>query len=129
MTAPVELTEELLEDTLEIEWKAALMKMRTRPVDHGSGAGLKGAIESTDRTQAQGLEFLITMVPFMLEAQVGPVMRKRDLKSAFRNVPLCQNHAWCSWSAWSAGGKHWLSRHLAAPFGLVSSCFSFYGLG
>ncbi len=109
MTAPVELTQEPLKNILVSkrmsvrEWKAALMRMRTRPVDHGSESGLKGATESTERTQVQGLEFLITMVLFMLRAQVGPEMWKRDLKSAFGNIPLCQSHAWCSWSAWSAG--------------------------
>ncbi len=56
-------------------------------------------------------------------------MWQRDLKSAFRKIPLCQEHAWCSWSAWSAGGKLWLSRHLAAPFGWVLSCFSSRGFG
>ncbi len=128
MTPPAELTQERLKDILISrrmsvrEWKASLKKMRTRPVDHGSESGLKAATESTERTQVQGLEFLITMVLYMLKQQVDPEMWKRDLKSAFRNVPLCQEHAWCSWSAWSAGGKLWLSRHLAAPFGWVSSC-------
>lgn len=58
-----------------------------------------------------------------------PRMWKRDFKSAFRSCPLDQCQAWCSWSAWKVGKEVWMSRHLASPFGWVSSCFSFHRLG
>lgn len=56
-------------------------------------------------------------------------MWKRDLKFAVRNWPLDQSQAWCFWSAWKVEEEIWLSRHLAAPFGCVSSCFAFHRLG
>ena len=72
---------------------------------------------------------MTTIVFEFLDKGEDPRMWKRDLKSAFRNVPLDQRHKWCSWSAWKAGGLVMMARHLAAPFGWVSSCYNFHRLG
>ena len=98
------------------EWKDSIEDWRTRPVDHGSESGLKEATFSKQKTKVQGLEFLVTMVLQFLDNEKDPRMWKRDLKSAFRNVPLDQKHKWCSWSAWKVGGIVMMARHLAAPF-------------
>ena len=98
-------------------------------MDHGSESGLKSATKSKQKTKVQGLELLVTLVLGFLDCNKDPRMWKRDLKSAFRNVPLDQEHKWCSWSAWKTGGVIMMARHLAAPFGWVSSCFNFHRLG
>ena len=99
------------------EWKDSIEDWKTRPVDHGSESGLKQATSSKYKTKVQGLEFLITIVLQFLDSKTDPRMWKRDLKSAFRNIPLDQRHSWCSWSAWKIGGKVVMARHLAAPSG------------
>ena len=58
------------------EWKGSLKKWRTRPVDHGSESGLKAATDATERTQVQGLEFLVTLLLMFMHAGLQPLMWK-----------------------------------------------------
>ena len=61
--------------------------------------------------------------------EVNAKLWERDLQSAFGNIPLDQDHAWCAWSAWKDKGKVMMARHLAAPFCWVLNCFNFHSLG
>ena len=96
---------------------------------HGSESGFKAAIWSNEKIEVQGLDFLTTMILAMYVHHLKPRMWKRDLKAVSRNCFLDQGQVWCSWFACMVDDEVWLGLHLAAPFGWVSSCFSFHRLG
>ncbi len=105
------------------EWKGSLKKWRTRPVDHGSEGGLEAATEATERMQVQGLEFLVALLLMFMNAGLQALMWKRGLKSAFRNIRLMHEHAWCSWGAWKEEAScTWLANwlHLLDGYPAVS---------
>lgn len=111
------------------ERKQSFGAERTRPAHHGFESSLKAATWSDETIQVQGLECLTTMVLYLYVHRLKPRFWKRDFKSAFRSCSLDQLEAWCSWSAWEVGGEVLMSRHVASPFGWVSSCFAFHRLG
>ena len=55
-------------------------------------------------------------------------MFKRDVKSAYRRVPIRPDHLQFSGVVWSRQGRLWWSRHLTMPFGAVASVFAWHRL-
>jgi len=57
--------------------------------------------------------------PYGCEAGQGAIMLKRDLKSAFRHIPISPEDYWCLIFEWQ--GKYYTDLFL--PFGLQTARF------
>ena len=73
--------------------------------------------------------FAVAMQHFINQVGELPGQWKSDVDSAFRRIPLAAEHRCYSGVAYKLHGVVHLSMHMAAPFGAVSSVYSWERVG
>jgi len=102
---------------------------RVRTVDHCTESGVNGAAEPVDKLRHESIDDLVWVICQLQEVLKQPRLWKRDLRKAFRGVPICADQLDLSWVVWMSMDKTWVSQHFGMPFGTTSAVYGFHRLG
>ena len=100
------------------EFKGGIYKVRV--ADHATESGANPSTSQADSMRHDTIESLVWIQLRLMTGNVAVRSWKRDVKRAFKRVPVARRHRWCAGSVWVADGKALLSEHLGMPFGTVS---------
>ena len=103
--------------------------LKVRGVVHCTESGGNPATSPCDRTQTEGLDWLVSMVLWCFFYGHEVVMSKRDVKRAFKTCPLFFEHAEFAWVCFWHDNQVWAAQMRAAPFGAISSVHAWHRLG
>ena len=116
--------------------------MKVRPIDHFSWSAsgntkkkrklhsVNGATEMPERIRHDHLDELVEqMALFRKLTHEVPALWKLDIDSAFRRVPLREDHRWASAVAFMFEGEAYVTRHNCCAFGAVSSVWAWERIG
>ena len=84
---------------------------RTRAVDDETESGVNYAARPVDKLRHETTEDLTQVILWLLEAGRYPVLWKRDLRKAFRGVPIAPEHLDLSWVVWSHDNVVYVAQH------------------
>ena len=84
--------------------------------------------QQSDRQVSGSLLDLVMMLMLIWQHGRLPHMWKRDIKSAFRRLPVLAAHAAFAWIVWLSNGVRCAARHDGMPFGAVSSVVAWHRL-
>ena len=96
-------------------------RWRTRGVDDFSFSDINRACEPQGATMPQGVEFFTAMFLFLLRYKVVPKLWKRDIKRAYRSLPVFSEHLVFIWVIWMCDCEYWIAQHCANPFGPIAA--------
>jgi len=114
----------------EFKLKAeGVFEERTRTVDHETESGVNGAAWPWDKLRHETVQDLLWLINVLLECNLVPKLWKRDLRKAFRGIPIMAEHLDLSWVVWRYKGTLYVSRHLGMPFGTTSAVYGFHRVG
>ena len=98
---------------------------KVRVVDHATESWFKEATTATETMQTERIEVAIIMCLMLMTYGHQVRMAKRDVKRAFRQLPLdIKAFGEFLWVIFAKGGDMFVSQHLACPFGATSSTHS-----
>ena len=89
---------------------------RTRTVHHFSEGGINNATRPAGRIVHQTLHHLMRM-------GMEPLMFKRDIRKAYRTIPMCVKCCEFAHVCVAFEGQYWACRQLGMPFGCVAAVF------
>ena len=127
------VTDELLE-SVTLSRRIAVRELRsagwrTRAVDDMTESRPNLCAEQSD-TQVNGTILqLVFMLLLFLEKDLSPEMWKRDIKSAFRRLPVHSDHIQFAWVVWLAAGLLRAAPHWGMPFGAAASVVAWHRVG
>ena len=102
---------------------------RVRTVDHKTESGINSAAEPLDKLRHENVADLSWVISQLQRVGRNPKLWKRDLRKAFRGVPIRADHLDLSWVVWMCFGVTWVSQHIGMPFGTTSAVYGFHRLG
>ena len=102
---------------------------RTRAVDDMTESWVNTCTEQSDRQCNGTLLHLIYFLLMLSQLGASPCMWKRDIKSAFRRLPILACHSVFAWVVWLSNGVAVAARHDGMPFGAVSSVVAWHRFG
>jgi len=104
-------------------------KERIRTVDHETESEVNEAARAVDKLRHESVDDFAWVIEQLQGVQRNPKMWKRDLRKAFRGVPIQADHLDLAWVVWKCFGKIWVSQHRGMPFGTNSAVYGFHRLG
>lgn len=96
---------------------------RTRVVYHYTESAHNAATHLKGRITHQTTDCLVVMILMMLRAQVCPVMWKRDIRKAFKSLPVMVGHHWYSYIVFAFSGHYYAALQYSMPFGCIAAVF------
>ena len=102
---------------------------RTRAVDHFTESFINLVTRPVDRVRHDTIDVLIFILKAFLSADISPLMWKRDVRKAFRKLPVDQSFKDLCWVVFLHNGVAWCSQHLGMPFGSVSAVYAWHRFG
>ena len=99
---------------------------RTRSVDDFTESLINEWCFPVDSPLTDSLETMIFMIIFLWRKGKLPKMWKRDVRRAFRNLPVYFRHLKFMVVAWMYKQRLWTSRHTGLPFGSVGAVYGWH---
>ena len=102
---------------------------RTRVVYHYTESAHNSATHLRGRITHQTVECLLFILMMMMRADVEPVMFKRDVRKAFRSIPVMVEHHWCAYVTFAFEGHYYAALQYGMPFGCIAAVMAFHRFG
>ena len=102
---------------------------KTRVVDDCSESGINMATQACEKLKSDGADILILMVRALTLKGRRPELWKRDITSAFRRIPIQEDHLDLSFVVFMVDMVVWLAHHVGMPFGTTSAVHSWHRVG
>jgi len=132
MTEPVVLSQRHVQEYLLTrripvrEEKAA--GWRTRVADHATESAVNIATSLQDRMRHDTVDVMVWFMLALMNTGGGIKSWKRDVKRAFKRVPIARRHSKFAGAVWMSDNVAWFSQHLGMPFGTTSAGHSWHRL-
>jgi len=94
---------------------------RTRVADHATESAVNIATSLRDRMRHDTVDVMVWFMLVLMNIGGGIKSWKRDVKRAFKRVPIAVRHAKFAGAAWMCDNVAWFSQHLGMPFGTTSA--------
>ena len=102
---------------------------KTRIADHGTECGINPNTSTEDTIKHDTVDVLMEIELRFLQAGRPRLSKwKRDVKRAFKRIPVMANHRRLTGAVWQAGQDVWFSRHIGMPFGTTSAGLGWHRL-
>ena len=101
---------------------------RTRTVHHFSEGGINNATRPAGRIVHQAVHHFIILLMMFMRMGMEPLMFKRDIRKAFRTIPICVKGFELAHVCFAFEGHYWACRQLGMLFGCAAAVLSFHRL-
>ena len=102
---------------------------RTRAVDHFTESWVNPATHPADKVTHDTVDVLVWILCQFLAMGALPQLWKRDIRKAFRKLPIAPSFHDLCWVVFMHEGIAWASCHYGMPFGSVSAVYAWHRMG